>query len=114
MLSGTTMDEKYPVTTASSITTTSSEPTFTSTKVRFVTEEKCKTCDTFITHVYDCTCNDYWGYCKNKACTWYECKPCDKRVPPPPTPSPSRPYRTDEGTEKERNALNKLLSGAFP
>lgn len=72
------------------------------------TESVCE-CKGDVIHIYECKCDDYWGYCKNKSCSWYECNGCGKLCGPPKRVD-TRQVRTDKGTEKELNALRRLLS----
>ena len=80
--------------------------------VSFKLDDTHQDCGGIIYHVYECKCDDYWGYCKNTDCSWYECKTCHEVVPSPPRRQDTRMERTDQGTEKERNALEKIFRSA--
>ena len=81
------------------------------TSVTFKTNSTCLSCDEMINHVYECKCGDYYGYCTSPDCSWFVCSGCKKHHKKEELNEKRtlRPCRTDTGTEKERDALNRLL-----
>ena len=69
------------------------------TKTNIQTRIRCKACQTYISHQYNCECDDYWGYCQNVngRCDRFYCGKCkeEKKVswedeePMPDDPSTS-------------------------
>ena len=79
----------------------------------FHTEEPCPHCLGTLDHVYKCECkqeDDGFEICIGAGrCQWWECALCKKKTSQPKIKHTRAP-RTDTGTEKERRALDKLLS----
>lgn len=81
----------------------------------FHTDETCPNpyCKGTLNHVYECECkqlDDDIRICLNSGkCHWWQCALCLERVPEPQTKYTREP-RTDNGTERERLALQALLS----
>ena len=76
-------------------------------RLSFHTEEECK-CGGLVDHMYNCTCQDYWGYCRDPGHNWFQCTKCGVKVPKPDYKETRRP-RTDPGTPEEIRALLNLM-----